>query len=80
LKTYEEEVLENHRLLSLDIALKATHARWWVVHNETTQDWYQCKRLLALDLAHSRGEIKCNGMVDRENQWNTWKTRRKNKG
>jgi hypothetical protein len=29
---YEEEVLENQRLLDLDIALKATLARWWGVH------------------------------------------------
>jgi hypothetical protein len=43
LTKYEEEVLENQRLLSLDIALKATPARWWGVHKETIQDWYQCK-------------------------------------
>jgi hypothetical protein len=27
-------VLENQRLLSLDIALKETPARWWGVHKE----------------------------------------------
>jgi hypothetical protein len=31
LKNYEEEVLENHRLLALDIALKETPERWWVL-------------------------------------------------
>jgi hypothetical protein len=45
---YEEEVLENHRLLALDIALKETPARWWGVHKETIQDWYQCKQLLCI--------------------------------
>jgi hypothetical protein len=39
----EDEVLENQRLLALDIVLKATPARWWGVHKETIQDWYQCK-------------------------------------
>jgi hypothetical protein len=43
LTKYEEEVLENKRLLSLDISLKATLGRWWGVHKETIQDWYQCK-------------------------------------
>jgi hypothetical protein len=38
LTKYEEEVLENQRLLSLDIALKATLAIWWGVHKETIQD------------------------------------------
>jgi hypothetical protein len=46
LKNYEEEVLENQRLLALDIALKETPARWWGVHKETIQGWYQSKRLL----------------------------------
>jgi hypothetical protein len=29
---YEDEVLENQRFLSLDIALKETPARWWGAH------------------------------------------------
>jgi len=43
---YEEEVLENQRLLALDITLNATLARWWGAHVETIIDWYQCKRLM----------------------------------
>jgi hypothetical protein len=45
---YEDEVLENQRLLALDIALKATPARWWGTHKETIKDWYQCKKLLRI--------------------------------
>jgi hypothetical protein len=48
LKKYEDKVLENQRLLALDIALKETPARWWGAHKETIQDWYQCKRLLGI--------------------------------
>jgi len=40
LTNYEEEVLENQRLLALDISLKATPARCRGVHKETIQDWY----------------------------------------
>jgi hypothetical protein len=43
LTNYEEEVLENQWLLALDISLKETPTRWWGVHKETIQDWYQCK-------------------------------------
>jgi hypothetical protein len=43
LTRYENEVLENQRLLALDIALKATPARWWGAHKETVKDQYQCK-------------------------------------
>jgi hypothetical protein len=46
LAQYEDEVIENQRLLALNIALKATPARWWGTHKETIKDWYQCKRLL----------------------------------
>jgi hypothetical protein len=35
LKKCEEEVLENQRLLSLDISLKETPAIWWGAHKET---------------------------------------------
>jgi hypothetical protein len=46
LAQYKDEVSENQRLLALDIALKATLARWWGAHKETITDWYQCKQLL----------------------------------
>jgi hypothetical protein len=39
-------VLENQRLLAVDITLKATPARWWGAHKGTIKDWYQCKQLL----------------------------------
>jgi hypothetical protein len=45
---YEDEVLENHRFLALDLALKDTPARWWGAHKETITYWYQCKKLLCI--------------------------------
>jgi len=38
-------VLENQRLLALDIALKETFARWWGAHKETIRYRYQFKQL-----------------------------------
>jgi hypothetical protein len=43
LTQYEDELLENQRLLSLHLELKATPARWWGAHKETIIDWYQYK-------------------------------------
>jgi HEPN domain-containing protein len=43
LTRYEDEVLENQRLLSLEISLKETPTRWRGAHKETVKDWYQCK-------------------------------------
>jgi hypothetical protein len=41
-------VLENQRLLALDIALKETTVIWWGAHKEKFKDWYQCKWLLCI--------------------------------
>jgi hypothetical protein len=64
-------VLENHRLLSLDIALKETLAIWWGVHKETIKDWYQCKRLLRIRFGIEQGrkyhvEIRWTGDTSRK--------------
>jgi hypothetical protein len=48
LTQYEDEVLENQRLLALDLSLKDTLTIWWGAHKETNIDWYQCKRLLRI--------------------------------
>jgi hypothetical protein len=48
LTQYKDELLENQRLLALDIALKATPARWWGTHKETIKDWYQYKQLMRI--------------------------------
>jgi hypothetical protein len=55
LTRYEDEVLENKRLLVLDITLNATSARWWATHKETVKDWYQCKRLLHIRFGGEQG-------------------------
>jgi hypothetical protein len=62
LTQYEDEVLENQRLLALDLALKATPARWWGTHKDTITDWYQCKRLL-----HAYGSTQNKHITDNGN-------------
>jgi hypothetical protein len=48
-------VLENHRILSLDIALKETPAIWWGAHKEIVKDWYQCEWSLSIRFGTEQG-------------------------
>jgi hypothetical protein len=65
LTRYEDEVLENHMLLSLDITLKETPTIWWGVHKETIKDWYQCKRLLCIRF-DAKQKIRMTQRYDRQ--------------
>jgi hypothetical protein len=55
LMKFELEVVENQRLSVLDIALKATPARWWGTHKEKINKWYQCKILLHIRFNAKQG-------------------------
>jgi hypothetical protein len=58
LTRYEDEVLENQRLLAMEISLKETPAIWWGAHKGTIHDWYQCKRLLRIRFGVEKGSNK----------------------
>jgi hypothetical protein len=58
LTQYEYEVLENQRLLALELALKATPTRWWGAHKATITNWYQCKRLLRIRFSAAQKNSK----------------------
>jgi hypothetical protein len=55
---YVPEVVENQRLLVLDISLKDTPSHWWGTHKENINNWFQCKRLL-----HNRFDAEQENMV-----------------
>ena len=42
LKQYEEQIPLEKRLEVLDIALRATPARWWAAHKNTISSWPTC--------------------------------------
>ena len=48
IQEFEEKLFEPQRVLALDVALKATPARWWATHKQTIHDWGQCQRLMIL--------------------------------
>jgi len=45
---FEEDVMENKILPTLEISLKATLARWWGTHKSKINNWFQCKSLLRI--------------------------------
>jgi len=45
-KEFELWVLEQQRLLAVNVVLKATLARWWNTHKEGMEDWLQCQKIM----------------------------------
>jgi len=43
---FEELVVEPQILLALDVALRATPARWWTMHKVSINNWGQCRILM----------------------------------
>jgi hypothetical protein len=46
IRQIELQISDQQILLSLDVVLKVTLARWWVVHKDGIKYWQQCKKLL----------------------------------
>jgi hypothetical protein len=43
---FEEIFPVQHRMLTLDEALKETLARWWETHKKNIVEWVQCRTLM----------------------------------
>ena len=48
LQKYEGQIPLCQRLNTLDVALRATPARWWTVHKRNITTWETCHRILAI--------------------------------
>jgi hypothetical protein len=68
LKRYEDEVLENHRLLSLDIALEQHLEYGGVCTKKKLRTSTNVSDYYALDSTQRRGEIRFKDMMDRGHQ------------
>ena len=44
IEEFEEQIPTKQRIKVLDIALKATPARWWATHKETIKPWEKLKQ------------------------------------
>ena len=56
---YEIQVPSFQRLKALDVALRATPARWWVAHKQNIATWETCQRLLLIRVGEKPDEIEC---------------------
>ena len=62
---FKYKVLEPHRLLALEEALKDTPSHWWATHKNSITGWSQCRILIT---AHFRDpEVYHAGMYDGRN-------------
>jgi hypothetical protein len=52
---FEGIVLEQHRLLALDEALKAMPVTWWGTHKKNIKEWVQCHTLMTM---HFSNQVK----------------------
>ena len=55
LNQYEEQIPLEKRLEVLDIALRATPARWWDAHKNTISSWPACQRLMGIRFGSNTG-------------------------
>jgi hypothetical protein len=72
LTRYKDEVLENYRLLALDIALKKTPTRWWVRTKKQSSTGTNVSNYCASDLVQNREATNYRDMMDKGHQPNTW--------
>jgi hypothetical protein len=42
---FEMQIPDQQRLLALDVALKVTSTRWWVVHKDGIRDWQAVQKV-----------------------------------
>ena len=51
LQKYEQEIPNNQRIEGMDLALRATPARWWQEHKANISSWEDCKRLIVINIS-----------------------------
>ena len=66
LQKYEVHVPSSQRLKTLDVALRATLARWWVAHKRNIATWETCHILLIIRFGEDVGGMnyRYDGQTD----------------
>ena len=62
LDAFEMEVPENHHFQALDLALRATPARWWGAHKDSFDEWRDYKRIMRLWFGRPNTQLTKNIM------------------
>ena len=58
LQQFEQETSQEQRLEILDLAVRATPARWWYTHKEHIASWEDCKQLMRIRFSKERDGIQ----------------------
>ena len=54
LQQFEQEIPQEQRMTTMDLAVKATPARWWHAHREHIASWDDLKRLMAIIFSNDK--------------------------
>ena len=55
---FEQEIPHDCRMEVLNLAVRATPARWWCAHKENIASWDDCKRLMRIRFSKERDYIQ----------------------
>ena len=48
LEQFEQQIHYEQRIVAMDLAVRATLARWWYAHKKNIASWDDIKRLMAI--------------------------------
>ena len=54
LQQYEQEIPHEQRMEAIDLAVRATPARWWHAHKENITSWDDFKRLVEIIFSNDK--------------------------
>ena len=58
LQQFEQEIPHKQRIAAIDLAVKATPARWWHAHKENIASWDDIKRLIAIRFSNEKEPLQ----------------------
>ena len=58
LQQFEQEIPHEQRMEAIDLAVKATPARWWHAHKEHIASWDDFKRLMAIRFSNNKEPLQ----------------------
>ena len=58
LQQFEQEIPQEQRLTTMDLAVKATPATWWHAHKEHIASWDDLKRLMTIIFSNNKEPLQ----------------------
>ena len=58
LEQFEQQIPHEQRIAAMDLAVRATPARWWYAHKENIASWDDIKRFMAIRFSDDREYVQ----------------------